>query len=49
MIAFLTSHMLDRANGNKLFEKNSFADSLRKAVGGSTDVLFVCSDPDRHN
>ena len=49
MISFLTSHMLDRENGNKLFEKNSFADSLRKAVGGSTDVLFVCSDPDRHN
>lgn len=49
MISFLTSHMLDRENGNKLFEKNSFADSLRKAVGGSTDVLLVCSDPDRHN
>ena len=49
MISFLTSHMLDRENGNKLFEKNSFADSLRKAIGGSTDVLLVCSDPDRHN
>mgnify|MGYP000348500813 CR=1 FL=1 len=24
MISFLTSHMLDRENGNKLFEKNSF-------------------------
>lgn len=46
MIAFLTSHMLDRENGNGLFEKNGFADSLRKSVGSSTDVLFVCSDPD---